>query len=107
MGGLLGGSMGYGMGYDSEDSEDGGMMGFSADDLHELACQVLGGPRGSGPVLLGATAALSAALGAPAVNQLSMGRLLLPSAACPQFVERAGHSACKPHVARSAGLECL
>ncbi|KAL4428147.1 hypothetical protein ABPG75_002236 [Micractinium tetrahymenae] len=36
---LMGGLLGGGGGYDSEDSEEGGMLGFSADEVYELACQ--------------------------------------------------------------------
>lgn len=53
MGGLLGGGFGGGSDYDSEGSEEGGMYGFSSDDVFELACQVL---------LRGAHQALSSAL---------------------------------------------
>ncbi|KAL4420170.1 hypothetical protein ABPG77_008306 [Micractinium sp. CCAP 211/92] len=39
MGGLLGSGFGGGSDYDSEGSEEGGMYGFSSDDVFELACQ--------------------------------------------------------------------
>lgn len=39
MGGGFGGG-GFGGGYGSDSSDDGGMLGFSADAVYELACQV-------------------------------------------------------------------
>lgn len=46
MGGLLDDGAGYGAGFDSEGSEEGGMLGFSADDMYELACQMLNPGQG-------------------------------------------------------------